>query len=474
MQDAHVQHHWSSRFAFVMATVGAAVGLGNFWRFPYQAGENGGGAFVLVYILVVLVIAIPLVMAELLIGRRGQLSAVGSARAVGKEQGGTGLWSIIGWVGMIASFLILTFYSVIAGWVMAYIPAAITHNAFSGGQEVVNQVFSDLLADPFRLTFWHTIFMAMTVWIVMRGLQDGIEKAALVLMPAFFVMLLFVVFYASSVGDFEAARDFLFSFRFEAVTPSVVMNAIGQAFFSVSVATAILITYGAYLDKTTNIPQSAFVVSFADTGVALLAGLAIFPLVFANGLAPDEGPGLLFVTLPLAFADLPLSQVFGTTFFVLAFFAALTSSIALLEITISWAQERGMTRGKATLFYGGLAWLIGIANVLSFNKWSDWSDKIPEGFLPGVTDRNFFAFIDFLTSNIMLPLGGFLIAIFAGWVLTRETAVEEFGMSGLGFRLWRFLVRFVIPIVIGLVLILSTAQKGFGIDLLEKIGLGGG
>jgi NSS family neurotransmitter:Na+ symporter len=453
-----------------MASIGAAVGLGNFWRFPYQAGENGGGAFVLIYIGVVIFVAIPLVMSELLIGRRGQSSAVGSARALGQAEGGTGLWSIIGWVGMIASFLVLTFYSVIAGWVMAYIPKAIQPGAFSGGADAVGATFTALLGDPTQLIIWHSIFMGITVFIVMQGLHNGIERAATILMPAFFIMLLFAVFYATSSGDYAGTLDFLFNPRWEEVGIGVIMDAIGQAFFSVGVATAILITYGAYLQRDAHLPRSSFVISFADTGVAVLAGLAIFPLVFANQMDPNAGPGLLFVTLPLAFADLPFSQVFGTVFFTLAFFAALTSSIALLEIAVSWAVEnRHMKRVGATVAFGGLAWLIGLFQALSFNV---MNNTLPDGFLPGVEDRNFFGFIDFITANIMLPLGGILIAVFVGWVVSRETAVEELGISGIGFRFWRLLVRFVIPILVGLVLILNTAQNGFGINLLS--GLNGG
>lgn len=464
MQVQSGHQHWSSRFAFIMASVGAAVGLGNFWRFPYQAGENGGGAFVLIYMAVVIFVAIPLVMGELLIGRRGQLSAVGSTREVGKAEGGTGLWSIIGWVGMIASFLVLTFYSVIAGWVMAYIPKALTPGGFSGGADAVGATFSALLGDPTQLILWHSAFMVITVLIVMQGLHKGIERAATILMPAFFLMLLFSVFYATNTGDYAATLDFLFNPRWGEVGIGTVMDAIGQAFFSVGVATAILITYGAYLNRDAHLPRSSVVISFADTGVAVLAGLAIFPLVFAHGLDPNAGPGLLFVTLPLAFADLPFAQMFGTVFFTLAFFAALTSSIALLEIAVSWGEDhRGWRRAPATVGFGLLAWLIGLFQALSFNV---MPEMLPEGLLPGLGDRSFFGFIDFITANIMLPLGGFLIAVFMGWVVSRETAVEEFGISGIGFRLWRFLVRFVIPILIGAVLVLNTSLNGFGVDLL--------
>lgn len=468
MSTKSVHQHWSSRFAFIMATVGAAVGLGNFWRFPYQAGENGGGAFVIVYIGVVAVIAIPLVMTELLIGRRGQLSAVGSAAAVGREQGGTAFWGLIGWVGMIASFLVLTFYSVIAGWVMSYIPLAVTPGTFSGGSEAATEIFLNLLGNPGQMLIWHTAFMLITCFIVVRGLHGGIEWAANFLMPAFFVMLVFVVGYAFFEGDFNAAVGYLFVPDWSALSIDVFIDAIGQAFFSVSVATAILITYGAYLERNSNIVRSSVLVSFADTGVALLAGIAIFPLVFAYGADPAEGPGLLFITLPTAFASLPLSQLFGTVFFTLAFFAALTSSIALLEITISWAEERGFTRPMAVIVFGLIAWVLGAVTVYSFAG-ASWTE-IPAGFLPGVSDRNIFGVIDFTTANLMLPFGGLLIGIFGGWVLSKETLADELGIRDAGALLmWRILVGCLIPAALGLVLVLSTAENGFGVDLLAQL-----
>jgi len=472
MQSKAIHQHWSSRFAFIMASIGAAVGLGNFWRFPYQAGENGGGAFVIIYIGVILFVAIPIVMGELMIGRRGQSSAVGSVLEVAKGEGASGAWAIVAWIGMLGAFLILTFYSVIAGWVMAYIPKAVAPGAFSGGADAVGATFNALLADPTQLIIWHTLFMTITVLIVMQGLNKGIERAATILMPAFFFMLLFAVFFSTTTGDLQATLNFLFNPRWEDVGVSVVMDAVGQAFFSVGVAAAILITYGAYLNRDAHLPRSAVVISFADTGVAILAGLAIFPLVFAHGLDTNAGPGLLFVTLPLAFAELQYAQVFGTVFFTLAFFAALTSSIALLEIVVSWGEDRrGMGRRAATILFGGLAWVIGIFQALSFNV---MPTMLPEGILPGVADRSFFGFSDFITANVALPLAGLLVSLFVGWVIGRDSAVSELGSSGLGFRLWRVLVRFVIPILLGIVLIVSTALNGFGIDILGQLGLGGG
>ena len=475
MQVSSVHQHWSSRFAFIMATVGAAVGLGNFWRFPYQAGENGGGAFVIIYIGVILVVAVPLVMSELLIGRRGQRSAVGSAADVGRQEGGSGVWGIIGWLGMLSSFVVVSYYSVIAGWVMAYIPKAIMPGAFDGGVEVVGGHFNSLISSPLQSIGWHTLFLVITCFIVIRGLHNGIERAATILMPAFFVMLLFVVYLASSNGDFSATVDFLFKPRWAEVNVSVVMAAVSQAFFSIGVATAILITYGAYLNRDAHLPRSSFVISFADTGVALLAGFAVFPLVFALNLPADSGFDLLFKTLPHAIAASSFAQLFGTTFFVLAFFAALTSSIALLEIIISWAEEKGFTRVKAVIFFGGLVWIVGVFQALSFNSMGSSMDALfgPD-VLPGVGSRNVFGFTDFVATKVFMPLGGVLIAVLVGWVVSRETAQSELQLPIWAFKLWRFLVRFLIPIAVGGLLILSTAQDGFGVDLLAMVGLNGG
>lgn len=471
MSEASVHQHWSSRFAFIMATVGAAVGLGNFWRFPYEAGQNGGGAFVIVYIGVILLIAIPLVMTELVIGRRGQLSAVGSAAAVGREQGGTALWGIIGWIGMIASFLILTFYSMIAGWVMEYIRiAAFSPASFSGGVDAVEALFAGedgLLNNVGLVTFWHAVFMVLTCAIVARGLHSGIEWAANILMPAFFVMLIFMVGYAYFEGDFAGGWNYLFVPDWSQISVGTVMDAIGQAFFSVSVATAILITYGAYLEQDSNLPRSTFIISFADTAVALLAGLAIFPLVFAYGGDPNGGPGLLFVTLPLAFAELPMGNIFAVVFFTLAFFAALTSSIAILEIVISWAEEQGMSRPRATMAFGGLAWLIGLGSILSFAGVDGFQIK-NDALLPGLEDRNFFGIIDFVTANLMLPLGGLLIGLFGGLVISKDVLRDDLRLPEGLIMPWRIFVGGLIPIAIFGVLVINTADKGFGVDVLAE------
>ena len=460
MQSQEIHQHWSSRFAFLLAAIGAAVGLGNFWRFPYMAGANGGGAFVLIYVLCVLAIALPILMAELVIGRRGGLSAIGSTRKLALDAGHSAAWSLIGWVGMIGSFLILTFYSVIAGWIIAYIPMA-GSGVFDGvSAETSAAAFDDLLSNPLVLAICHSTFMALTVFIVARGLRRGIELAVQILMPLFFIMLIGVVVFSWIAGDVRSGLTFLFSPDFSKISVEVVLQAIGQAFFSIGVGAAIMITYGAYLPRDTRIPQASLIIVLSDTGVAILAAIAIFPIVFAFGLDPAQGPGLIFVTLPIAFGQMPFGQVYGTVFFVLALFAALTSSISLLEILVSWGEEHRGWRRRATAIYAGTAaWFIGLASVFSTNIWSGY---YPLGMFDVFREKTIFDLLDYITANFMLPLGGILVSVFAGWLLSRQLTLDELGMSdGPLFKTWRFLLRYVAPICVGAVLLYLTGIADF-------------
>jgi NSS family neurotransmitter:Na+ symporter len=435
---------WSSRLGFFMAAVGAAVGLGNIWKFPYMTGANGGGAFVLVYLACVAGIAVPILTAELLIGRRGGGSPIATMRAVARAEGASPAWVAVGWLGVAAGYLILTYYSVIAGWALAYVARAAS-GAFAGqtGTEAA-RAFEGLLADPIRLAAWHALFMALTVAVVARGLHAGIERAVVVLMPALGAMMLLLVGWAAVAGDLAAGWHFLFDADFSRLDPAAVLTAAGQAFFSVGVAMAIMMTYGAYLPPRVSIPQAAFAIAAADTLVALLAGLAIFPLVFAHGLDPAEGPGLTFVTLPLAFGRMPGGGVFATLFFLLLVFAALTSSIAFLEPAVRWAEEhRGVRRGVSAVAGGVLAWTLGLATVLSFNR---WADVHPLGGIARFEDKTIFELLDFLTTNVLVTLGGFLIAVFAGWRMSKASTLAELGLrDGLAYRGWRFLARVVAP-----------------------------
>ncbi|WP_138381142.1 sodium-dependent transporter [Luteithermobacter gelatinilyticus] len=446
MQVSTSHEKWSSRLTFIMAAVGSSVGLGNVWKFPYEAGVSGGGAFVLIYIACILVVGLPILIAELTLGKQGQMSPPNTMRTLAQREGRSSLWQSVGWLGVLAAFMILSFYSVIGGWALAYVPKFISGDLITTNPDVVTTEFNTLLASPVQMLAWHGLFMVLTIFVVARGIHAGIEKAVDILMPALFFILLALVIYAAIAGDFGRAWSFLFAADFSKITPDVVLNALGQAFFSISVGLGAMMTYGAYLPKDVKIPRAATIIVFADTMVALLAGLAIFPIVFANGLDPASGPGLVFVTLPLAFAGVPLGGFFGTMFFVLIVFAAITSSISLLEPVVSWAEEhKGVKRSLSAIVAGFLIWLLGLLSVFSFNLWGDV--HLLEMFERFET-ATLFDLMDFTTSNIFLPLGGMAMVIFASWIMSRETTETDLGLSPALYKSWLFLARFVAPIAL--------------------------
>ncbi len=456
MQRVSGREGWSSRLAFLFAAVGSAVGLGNIWKFPYITGVNGGGAFVLVYLGCVILVVIPILFGELLIGRRGGQSPANSMAALARDEGRHPSWELLGWLGIFAAFLILTFYSVIAGWSLAYVFKTV-RGAFEGIDAAgAGAIFDDLLADPVNLSLWHALFMGITVLVVGRGIQQGLERAVTIMLPSLFFILLVLVGYAAFAGEFRMGVDFLFATDFSKIDANVVLIAVGQAFFSVSVGIGALMTYGAYLPEHVSIPRMGCLIAAADTLVAVLAGLAIFPIVFAYGLEPGEGPGLIFVTLPIAFGQMPGGTFIGTLFFVLLAFAALTSSISLLEPLVSRLEERrGWKRGPVTAAGGCAAWVVGLGTVFSFN---DWAGFAPLGGFPTFAGKTVFDLVDYLTLNIMLPLGGMLIAVFTGWLMTKSSTLDELGLKdGAVYQVWLFLVRFVSPVAVGLVFVLNLS-----------------
>lgn len=440
--------HWSSRLAFILAVTGSAVGLGNIWKFPYIAGQNGGGAFVLVYLLAVLLIGLPIMMAEILIGRRGRRNPVTTMALLGEEEAGTPAWRWVGMMGILSGILILSFYSVIAGWTMAYVVKAAAGAFTNAGSEAVAAEFAALIADPVAMGAWHSVFMLLTTVVVARGVERGLEKAVRVMVPALVLIMLVLLFYAASTGEFVTALRFMFAPDFSRVTPTVVLAAVGQAFFSLSVGMGCIMAYGAYLPQDASIAKTSAAVVLSDTGIALLAGLVVFPIVFAFGLDPAEGPGLLFQTMPLALGQLPGGTVFGALFFLLLVFAALTSAISLIEGVVAWLIEtRGMGRPVAATAAGVVIWLAGLLTVLSFNVWKDFQ------FARGTIFDN----IDFLTSNVMLPLGGLLIVVFAGWFMSpNSTAAELDPAGGRLYRAWHGLAKFLAPVALVLVFLNSV------------------
>jgi NSS family neurotransmitter:Na+ symporter len=440
-EQPYVHAQWSSRLAFILAASGSAIGLGNIWKFPYLAGENGGGAFVLVYLLCAVAIGLPIMMAETMLGRRGKRNPVGTMAVLAEEAKASPHWRWIGWVGVVAGFLILSYYSVIAGWAMSYIlkinSALFEHIDANGA----TRLFNDFKSSPEYMLIWHTFFMAVTIFVVRKGVSSGLERLSRYMMPALFIMLVLLDFYAMGSGGFGKGFAFLFNPDFSKLTGGGVLVALGQAFFSLGLGMGSIMVYGSYLPNDISIARSSAFVVIADTAVALLAGLAIFPLVFANGLTPGMGPGLIFETLPIAFGQMPGGWLFGMVFFTLVFFAAITSAVALIEPAVAFLTEK-VGREMACLYSGGICWVLGLGTAFSFNIWADVK----------LFGKNIFELVDMLTAEIMLPVGGVLIACFAGWVMKREHSEAELALEDpKHYQWWRILVRYVAPIGIGLV-----------------------
>lgn len=447
---------WSGRLAFILASIGAAVGLGNIWKFPYTLGNSGGSAFVIIYVLAMLLIATPIMLSEMVIGRHARMSAPSALRKVAVENGNSAWWQVLGWMGQLAQLLVLSFYSVIAGWTMAYLLKSASGGLNGLTALEIRTDFDKFLHDPAWMILWHCLFTAATVYVVSRGVRVGLERLVRVLIPGLFVMLVGLVIYAAVNFEFGRAVEFLFSADVSKITPGVVLAAVGQAFFSVNVGVGAVLTYTAYLPREVNLVQSAIAVAVGDTIVALLAGLAIFPIVFAYDLNPSEGPGLIFVTLSTAFAAMPGGSIISTAFFLMLFFAALTSSISMLETMTARASEvRGLSRPRAATAIGAITFSLGLVTVLSFSRWESVFLLDDFAAFEGKTP---FDLIDYLVSNILMPLGGMLYALFAGWWVARRILVHELDIGdGALFRLWLFLTRFIAPLAVAAVFIYNLA-----------------
>ena len=460
------REQWSSRLVFILAATGSAVGLGNIWKFPYITGENGGGAFVLVYLLCIASIGIPIMMAEIMLGRRGRQDPVTTMKKLAKESGHSRAWGLLGWMGVIAGFLILSYYSVIAGWAMAYVPR-MAAGLFNGLEaDGVNTVFSDLVSNPEGLIAWHTLFLFMTMAVVARGVRGGLEKAVTYLMPLLFILLMILIFYAMGTGHFEQGLTYLFTPDFSKITTEGILSAMGHAFFTLSLGMGAIMVYGSYLPSNTSIAKATIAVAFMDTLVALMAGMIIFPIVFANTLEPSAGPGLIFKTLPLAFGHMDYGTFFGTLFFILLVFAAWTSSISLIEPAITWGMKTfQISRLKTSVISGVLVWLMGLLTVFSFNLTSDITItstiSTNYGEFVILKDATAFDFLDYLTSNIMLPLGGLMIAIYAGWLMRKNYSREELNINRFWYGLWSFLVRYIAPLMVVIIFLNAMGMVAF-------------
>ncbi|MCA9751890.1 MAG: sodium-dependent transporter [Gemmatimonadetes bacterium] len=438
--------HWGSRLGFVLAAAGSAVGLGNIWKFPYITGEYGGGAFVLFYLLCILVVGLPLMYAELIIGRRGGKDPLGALRALTAHAGPgakalsvfTGILSVAG------GFLILSFYSVVAGWAIHFL--LVSFGVFPLGEGGAGAAFGALVGDPKLSSLWHTVFMLLSIVVVARGVHDGIERACSILMPALVGILVLLLVYVGMRGGLAEAVTFLFRPNFHALKPEGMLEALGHAFFTLSLGMGAMITYGSYLSRDSTVVRDGVAVAVLDTVIALLAGLVIFSVVFAAGKEPGQGPGLVFVTLPDLFASMPGGTFVGAAFFFLLIFAAWSSAISLLEVVVTFSiDEFGLTRHKAAWVFGAVIWGLGLASA----------------FRGSVLD-----FLDNLTTRYMLPIGGIAIAIAAGWLVKkedREAGFRDLGASGPLFAaIWTVIIRFVSPVAVGLVVLQKIGVLKFG------------
>jgi NSS family neurotransmitter:Na+ symporter len=434
---------WQTRAGFICSAMGSAIGLGSIWKFPYEVGSNGGGAFIAFYLVGLGAIVFPLLLLEFAVGRQGGAHAMASLAAVAAESRASPRWALIGLIGVVGSIVILSYYSVIGGWALAYVVETVA-KGLPSSPDLAQARLDALLASPLRIAVYHLVFMAMAALVVARGIARGIERASLYLMPILIVLIVLLAAYSILYGDLEAAARFLFGFDLDRVSPRVALEAIGLGFFSIGVGLAVMITYAAYADPAFDLRHVATITLVSDTAISLVAGLAVFPVVFAEGLDPASGPGLMYVTLPLAFARVPLGTAAATAFFVLLSVAALASAISLLEMPVALAhRELRWSRRRSTAAAAALCWTLGLPSVLSFNLWAAWR---PLAWLPGLSSLTVFDALDHLASNILLPLGGMALAVFGGWIVPSRLLAAQLGLSHMADRILMAMLRYLVPL----------------------------
>lgn len=434
-----VQSAWKGRWTFILAATGSAVGLGNLWKFPYITGEYGGSAFVLAYLLCILIIGIPVMMSEIMLGRDGRRSPIKTMQTLTKKYSAPRFFTSMGWMGAVAGFLILSFYSVVAGWALVYIGKMASGIFVEAGADTAAQVIGELHGSAWTQLAAHTVFMVMTGVVVALGVHKGLERGIRFLMPTLFLMLIALFFYSMTTPGFGKSLTYLFGFTLEKINGEALINALGHAFFTLSIGMGAIMAYGAYLPEKSHIGKTVLIAATLDTVIALIAGVIIFSIVFSNGLPPTVGPSLLFESLPIAFGGLPGGVLIGTVFFLLVVVASWTSSISIAEPAVAWAVDKGYSRKASTVVVCLVAWFLGIGTVLSFNHWAEVK----------FFGRTVFQNIDFLTANIMMPLGGLMLAIFVGWFMSRDEVAQQMRIrSERVFSVWRFVLRYLSPLAI--------------------------
>ncbi len=447
----HAREHWTGKIGFILATAGSAIGLGSLWRFPYMAGENGGGAFVLLYLLFTFFIGVPVFIGELILGRKTQRSAVLAYSGMSENSQN---WRILGWLNVITCYIILSFYCVVSGWALSYTLMSLNQFTMGKNAEEIRTVFTTLFSSPGINVFWLFLFLLINVGIIHCGVRKGIEYWSKILMPALFLILIGLFFYSVTLSGFGEAVRFIFQPDFAKLTPSAILNALGMALFTLSVGLGIIITYGSYMEPKENIPYNAFLIAAMTAFVSIMAALVIYPIVFTFGFPAEGGPGLVFQTLPILFSKLPASILISTIFFVLLLFAALTSTISLLEVLVANLMETTkLSRQQATWISSLLTFILGIPSALTGSKslFPNWEQ---------IYGKNFFDTMNYITASWMMPIAALFSTLFIGWVMKKKMVKEEFllGVDSMkGFvHIWFFMVRWVAPLIIVLIILQET------------------
>lgn len=431
-----MRSQWSGRLTFILAASGSAIGLGNIWKFPYITGENGGGAFVLVYLLTILIVGLPIFVAEIYIGQQSQSNAI---TAFAKVLGRKTRFQSVGFMGILSAFLILSFYSVVGGWILSFLFRTISGDFAGLSTDEISGQLGKLLADPGSLIFWHSLFMVITALIVIGGIKSGIERGAKILMPVFFILLTGLLLFSASLEGFSPALRFLFEPDFSKLSPQAILEAVGHSFFTLSLGMGAMITYGSFLSKDEKVFRTALAITVLDTLVAIMAGLVMFSVTFTYGQEPSSGPALMFSTMPTLFLQLPGGSLLLSGFFTLVGFAAITSAISLLEVVVAYfSEEKNMSHKKATLVFAAIIWAVGVLCALSFNVFS------------GTVD--FFDLFDKTTTHILMPLGGLLTAVFFGWKLPKAQVEDIFGSNKAIASTIIIASRWVAPTAVGIVM----------------------
>ncbi len=448
---SQVREHWGSKLGFIMASAGSAIGLGSLWKFPYIVGQNGGGAFVILYILFTILIGLPVFTSELVLGRHSQHGAIRTYETLSSSKEN---WKMLGWLNLTSCFIILAYYSVVAGWCFSYILMSLNEFYIAKSPAQIREMFNILYASPSMNVLWLGLFLLLNVGVVYSGVRRGIEHWSKILTPGFLIIILCLFFYSMTLSGFKDAAHFIFYPDFTKITPSSILNALGMAFFTLSVGLGIILTYGSYMKPTEDIPQTAFIVALMTLVVSLIGAMTIFPIVFTFKFPPQAGPGLIFQTMPILFSKLPGSLVISTVFFSLLLFVALTSSISLLEMIVANLMEvYHWTRSKSTLIGTLITFLIGIPCALSgsnvlFPKWTM------------IYGKNFFDTLEYVSSAWMMPISGLLTTLFVGWFLDRKLFDEEFTRGAKGFAKllhpWYFSVRWVAPVIVVFIILEQT------------------